>query len=447
MPSQTYVDTVAWSIMAGGFPATRNIFSKDTALDNFALSVNGVPYPQANYFITDYIPVKTSQQYIMNAASGMVVFFNASKVKVANSTIANDTPFTTPAGTLIIRFQVYLLTAKNTLMLIEGAALPLSYVAFGFPSASYVDNKSLVSARNVALSLQKKIFNVYTSELAMSGYAVSAQTGSVYTSAQTLNYFATPMMMVIPGDYFVSTYGSGGGAFFTIDGLFISGFTNLAANTAYAVPATAYYVRFQVLGLARIESLMVSLGSAVPAGYIPFGGQTATLPWQGKGIGLLGDSITNTGNYIPKLLALTGMILRQNYGVPEQGVRTMANSVTAGSIANMDFISILSGTNDYGGNRRLGSIADARADYDDSSLKSFYFDVFYVLNTLYTLKPTIRVMFSTPLKRGAFESQPVYPAANSAGFTLPQYVQAIKGCAHCSACRCATCTARAGLTW
>lgn len=35
-------------------------------------------------------------------------------------------------------------------------------------------------------------------------------------------------------------------------------------------------------------------------------------------------------------------------------------------------------------------------------------------------------MFSTPLKRGAFESQPVYPAANAAGFRLPQYVQAIK---------------------
>ncbi|MFO5687880.1 SGNH/GDSL hydrolase family protein, partial [Klebsiella pneumoniae] len=108
------------------------------------------------------------------------------------------------------------------------------------------------------------------------------------------------------------------------------------------------------------------------------------------------------------------------------GSRLFRDSLNETTLASADFISILGGTNDYGGNRRLGTIADARADYDDSTVKSFYYDVFYVLNKIYTLKPSVRVMFSTPLKRGAFESQPVYPAANSAGVTLPQYVQAIK---------------------
>ncbi|MCF1377024.1 hypothetical protein LH689_27390, partial [Klebsiella pneumoniae] len=78
----------------------------------------------------------------------------------------------------------------------------------------------------------------------------------------------------------------------------------------------------------------------------------------------------------------------------------MANSLDATTIADMDFISILGGTNDYGGNRRLGTIADSRADYDDTTVKSFYYDVFFVLNKIYTLKPTVRVMFSTPMKRG-----------------------------------------------
>ncbi|HFP9395575.1 TPA: SGNH/GDSL hydrolase family protein [Raoultella ornithinolytica] len=415
--------SISWGIADGTLAAVRNMFDRDIALDNYALATSGTPYAANNYFVTGWIPVKPSQQYIMNAASGVAVFFDANKAKVSNGTIANGTVFTTPAGAAFVRFQVLGLTVKNTLMMVEGTALPASYLSFGSPTSTYVDTKSLTVARSVALSLQKVAVNLYNSELALTDTGVSYQTGGLTSSA---GYFATPKMMVTPGDWFVSTYGSGGGAFYKIDGTFLSGFQNLVANTPYAVPDNAYFVRFQVYNLTRLNSLMVSPGQTVPAGYVPFGGQAQELPWQGKGIGFLGDSITNTGNYIAPLLSRTGMRQIANYGVPGQGVRTMADSLNATTIDAMDFISILGGTNDYGGNRRLGTIADARADYDDTTVKSFYYDVFFVLNKIYTLKPTVRVMFSTPMKRGAFESQPVYPAANSAGFTLPQYVQAIK---------------------
>ncbi|HHO0431155.1 TPA: SGNH/GDSL hydrolase family protein [Klebsiella quasipneumoniae] len=415
--------SISWGIADGTLAAVRNMFNKDVALDNYALSTTGSPYAATNYFVTGWIPVKPSQQYIMNAASGVAVFFDANKAKISNGTIANGTAFTTPAGAAFVRFQVSGLAVKNTLMMVEGTSLPASYLSFGSPTASYVDTKALTVARSVALSLQKVAVNLYNSELAQIDRGVSYQTGGLTSSP---GYFATPMIMVTPGDSFVSTYGSGGGAFYKADGTFLSGFQNLVANTPYAVPDNAYFVRFQVYNLTRLNSLMVSPGQTVPAGYVPFGGQGQELPWQGKGIGFLGDSITNTGNYIAPLLSRTGMRQIANYGVPGQGVRTMANSLDATTIADMDFISILGGTNDYGGNRRLGTIADARADYDDTTVKSFYYDVFFVLNKIYTLKPTVRVMFSTPMKRGTFESQPVYPAANSAGFTLPQYVQAIR---------------------
>lgn len=415
--------SISWGIADGTLAAVRNMFNKDIALDNYALATSGTPYVANNYFVTGWIPVKPAQQYIMNAASGVAVFFDANKAKVSNGTIANGTVFTTPAGAAFVRFQVLGLTVKNTLMMVEGTALPASYMSFGSPTSTYVDTKSLTVARSVALSLQKVAVNLYNSELALTDTGVSYQTGGLTSSA---GYFATPKMMVTPGDWFVSTYGSGGGAFYKIDGTFLSGFQNLVANTPYAVPDNAYFVQFQVYNLTRLNSLMVSPGQTVPAGYVPFGGQAQELPWQGKGVGFLGDSITNTGNYIAPLLSRTGMRQIANYGVPGQGVRTMADSLNATTVDAMDFISILGGTNDYGGNRRLGTIADARADYDDATVKSFYYDVFYVLNKIYTLKPSVRVMFSTPMKRGAFESQPVYPAANSAGFTLPQYVQAIR---------------------
>ncbi|ENZ5506355.1 TPA: SGNH/GDSL hydrolase family protein, partial [Klebsiella pneumoniae] len=415
--------SISWGIADGTLAAIRNMFNKDVALDNYALATTGAPYVASGYFVTPFIPVKPNTQYIASSASGVVVYFDINKTKILNTTIAAGTVFTTPSGAVYVRFQVYGLSAKNTLMMVEGSALPASYLSFGSPTSTYVDTKSLTVARSVALSLQKVSVNLYNSELAQTDRGVSYQTGGLTSSP---GYFATPMMMVTPGDWFVSTYGSGGGAFYKIDGTFLSGFQNLVANTPYAVPDNAYFVRFQVYNLTRLNSLMVSPGQAVPAGYVPFGGQGQELPWQGKGIGFLGDSITNTGNYIAPLLSRTGMRQIANYGVPGQGVRTMADSLNATTIDAMDFISILGGTNDYGGNRRLGTIADARADYDDTTVKSFYYDVFFVLNKIYTLKPTVRVMFSTPMKRGTFESQPVYPAANSAGFTLPQYVQAIR---------------------
>ncbi|HDO7072452.1 SGNH/GDSL hydrolase family protein [Klebsiella pneumoniae] len=415
--------SISWGIADGTLAAIRNMFNKDVALDNYALATTGAPYVASGYFVTPFIPVKPNTQYIASSASGVVVYFDINKTKISNTTFAANTAFTTPEGAAFVRFQVSGLSAKNTLMMVEGSALPASYLSFGSPTSTYVDTKSLTVARSVALSLQKVAVNLYNSELAQTDRGVSYQTGGLTSSP---GYFATPMMMVTPGDWFVSTYGSGGGAFYKIDGTFLSGFQNLVANTPYAVPDNAYFVRFQVYNLTRLNSLMVSPGQAVPAGYVPFGGQGQELPWQGKGIGFLGDSITNTGNYIAPLLSRTGMRQIANYGVPGQGVRTMADSLNATTIDAMDFISILGGTNDYGGNRRLGTIADARADYDDTTVKSFYYDVFFVLNKIYTLKPTVRVMFSTPMKRGTFESQPVYPAANSAGFTLPQYVQAIR---------------------
>ncbi|MGF0713659.1 SGNH/GDSL hydrolase family protein [Klebsiella pneumoniae] len=417
--------SISWGIADGTLAAVRNMFNKDIALDNYALATSGTPYVANNYFVTGWIPVKPAQQYIMNAASGVAVFFDANKAKVSNGTIANGTVFTTPAGAAFVRFQVYGLAAKNTLMMVEGSALPASYLSFGSPTSTYVDTQALTVARSVALSLQPQQVNLFDKSLAMLDTAVSYQTGGTSAAA---GYFATPKMMVTPGDWFVSTYGSGGGAFYKIDGTFLSGFQNLVANTPYAVPENAYYVRFQVLGLARLESLMVSPGQTVPSGYVPFGGKTATLPWQGKKIIWLGDSITNNRLYEPYVLAGTGMTELANYGVPGQTVRTMADSLTAETIANADFISILGGTNDYGGNVRLGTIADATSAYDETANgRSFYHNVFYVLDKIYTLKPSVRVVFSTPMKRGQTDGQSVvYPAANAAGFFLEQYVQAIK---------------------
>ncbi|MCO0852770.1 SGNH/GDSL hydrolase family protein, partial [Klebsiella pneumoniae] len=155
------------------------LFNKGATLDDYALSTTGAPYAAAGYFVTPFIPVKPNTQYIASSASGVVVYFDINKTKILNTTIAAGTVFTTPSGAVYVRFQVYGLSAKNTLMMVEGSALPASYLSFGAPTSTYVDTQALSVARSVALSLQKVVVNLYNSELAQLNTAVSYQTGGV----------------------------------------------------------------------------------------------------------------------------------------------------------------------------------------------------------------------------------------------------------------------------
>lgn len=142
--------------------------------------------------------------------------------------------------------------------------------------------------------------------------------------------------------------------------------------------------------------------------------------WQGKKWYVSGDSITAFENYQYKVQNLCDILNIVNDGIPGQQLGTMANRMTSGNLADVDLVTIFGGTNDYGGNKFLGTISDAK------TVDTFYGNIKNVIDKILTLKPTVQLVFFTPLKRGVFESQPVYPNANGAGFFLPQYVKAIK---------------------
>ena len=403
-----------------------NLFDPSRATDDTALSTDGGTYAQAGYFVSHLIPIDPSTSYITNRGSNPTCFYDADKQKIANIITASGTPFVSHADACYIRFQAQPLTQKSTVMLIEGTVLPASYVAFGAPTNASVSKTALEAARSVAYGAQPLVRNVFDMNRAKLDTGISAVNGG--TSAAS-GYFVTGKLPVNPGDTFVSTFGPNNLCFYDASGAFLSGSTayNGSANLPIAVPAGAYFIQFQVAPLTRLQSLMVTQGSAVPAGYLPFGGLTSKLPWQDKKLVILGDSISATGLYIPALVAGTGMSLLANHAVAGRAVRDMGKTTAgivlqASDLTSADVVSILAATNDYGGGRALGTLADA---YAGSVVASFYNDVYQLLTLLYTLKPTIRVVFSTPLKRGAFEGQPVYPAANSAGAKLDQYVAAI----------------------
>lgn len=407
------------------FPGA-NLVNRNKVLMEYALSTNGSVTANTSYFVTDYIPVAPLATYICNKASNVVCYYDVNLKKVDALSIRTNTSFMTPANAAYIRMHGTPLNSADTLMLMHGSAIPADYVPFGAPNKQDIRQTSLQISRSTLDAALPTGRNIFDKSRARVGYAVSYQNGAV---GQNAAYAVTGLIPVTPGGYFVSSSGSNALCFYNASGQFISGSKDYSgsAYTPISVPEGAWFVQFQVTPVNRLEALMVTEGDAEQTGYIPFGGSSSALPGKGKKVLWLGDSITYSGFYIPFVLKETGLTTLANFGVPGQGVRTMANRLTTDTIAGADLISVFGGTNDYGGNRPLGTMADARKDYEEASGKSFYYDVFYVLNAIFTLKPDAQVVFSTPLKRGNVAGQTVvYPAANGVGVKFEQYVQAIK---------------------
>lgn len=403
-----------------------NIFDLNKITEDTGLSPDGGTLTQAGYFVTGLIAVKPGAVYTTSRGSTPTVFYDYNKQAISSATTTSRVPFTTPVDACYLRLQAQPLTQKSSLMVVEGSTLPPVYVAYGSPTPAFVSKTAMDTARAVVSDSLPLVRNLFDSERAVRDRSISAVNGG--TSA-AVGYFITGKLPVTPGGTFVSTYGPNNLCFYDINGAFLSGSTayNSYANTPVPVPESVYFIQFQSSPLTRIPALMVTSGSSVPSGYIPFGGEKSKLPWQGKGITILGDSISETAFYVPALLSGTGMGLKANHAKAGRPVREMGKTkagvvLVASDLASTDLVSVFGGTNDYGGNRALGTLEDA---FTGSTVQSFYNDVFQLLTLIYTLKPTVRVVFHTPLKRGAFENQPVYPAANSAGAKLEQYVKAI----------------------
>lgn len=407
------------------FPTVPNLFDKNRATDGTALASNGVPYSAAGYYTTDYTAVTPGGQFVINNGSNSLCYYDENKVFVSQVTsVVSGTALTAPASAYYVRFHINGRLSTSKVMLVEGTSVPSAYKAFAYEDQTTGTKNRITVSRDTVNSALSSDRNIFDKTRAQDDKAIASNNGSVYTAS---GWFVTALLPVTPGGKFVSNKGSNSCCFFDYSGTFISGITNLTANRATDVPADAWYIQFQINNLSNKDSLYVVGNATVPVGYKSFGAY-ADLPWQGKQIVFAGDSITEGALFIPKVLALTGLSMLANYGKAGRPVRDMTKdtngtALDASALTNADILHILGGTNDYGGARALGTIADA---YDGSSVASFYNDVYQVLSTFYTLKPSLRIVFSTPMLRGVFTGQPTYPAANGVGATLPQYVQAIK---------------------
>lgn len=153
--------------------------------------------------------------------------------------------------------------------------------------------------------------------------------------------------------------------------------------------------------------------------------------WSDKTAVCVGDSITagsgTTKIYYNVLKDLLDLKSVTGMGVAGSCVSATSNYGTSNSplinryqnIPNADLITIFMGTNDYGHNTPLGTIAD-------STDVSFYGALNVIISGIITAHPTARLIWVTPLHRYNFGGLTYDWTENGAGHTLADYVNAIK---------------------
>lgn len=149
--------------------------------------------------------------------------------------------------------------------------------------------------------------------------------------------------------------------------------------------------------------------------------EKADTMWKNKNWLAIGDSITYANKYQPLVQNALKIKSVQTDAVSGRPIKPMADNLTAERLKNIDLITVFGGTNDYGSNKILGTIKD------DKNQDTFYGNLKNVIEKINANKPEkTTVVFFTPLKRGVFKNQPIYPNANSSGSKLDDYVNAEK---------------------
>lgn len=421
-------------------PRVGNIFSKLAATADFALvGGNGVPYATAGWYVTPLISVDPGLQFISNKSSGAsgASQYDEDGRWLRDFTVTAGTAVTMPTDAFAFRQQVNGLINKDTHMVAEGNTLPSSYVAFASVPTLVTDVAAAVAAVASLNARQPARPNLFDIRSCKDGFALSNANGAEYAAAGSF-YNLTPCDVTPGQQLFITMHNAGTNAALLVwkdsVGAFVSA-ANQAMDSSFTVPAGAYRLQITTTALRRKHSIHVSVGTTRPAGYRPFG-LTGDRPKQDAQVALLGDSfseyVATNGGWTPYFVNLTGSSIIFNYAKAGRATRDALKDsagvvLTASSFDNVTDTIIQLGTNDYGGNRAIGTLADASDAYAGAG--SFYNDVYVVLKTLYGWKPEMRVTWWTPTIRGdvaIVPTQPIYPAANGAGVTLPQYVQAIK---------------------
>lgn len=209
-------------------------------------------------------------------------------------------------------------------------------------------------------------------------------------------------------------------------------------NIMVDIPDAAIYARFSynIYNIPNFNPL--EYYSNVISYYLS---QSVQKPYAGQRILSLGDSYTFL-NYYGKYLANATGCMQRGRGQNGNFLNSFVNDSYTGSsgsideefnaelLASYDIVTIMGGTNDYGHSAHtLGSLDTMEEDAKlGNKCTTIYGAVYYLINKILTLKPSIRIYFATQPYRLSYENDATGPggyAPNAQGLTMEKIADAI----------------------
>jgi lysophospholipase L1-like esterase len=379
----------------------------------FSLS-SGVPTANADFFITDYMPVEPGTQYAFSpaAVAKPVAFYNAAQVYISSA--AHTSTVTSPAGAAFARAAARLSEYSPAgYMFVEGAAVPSEYVPWrghvpvrakekgAAGGVLALDASGLIPWESMPLEESVNLFDADTVTL---GNVLSGGDGSLIAHAE---FYVSDYMPVeeLTQYAFSSAAANKVIAFYNALKVFISAgvhtsmvtspagaaFARASARIAERPPETYMFVegaavpttykRFRGLGFERLKNRDLAGGYAgldsdgkLSPAVLP---DAASSPLAGKKIAGLGDSITygfiprNAPGYPGQLNSYLTLVAAElgatalNYGISGSTLGDAgggANSPFTQRYAAMsddaDLVIVMGGTNDVRKFVPLGVMGD-----------------------------------------------------------------------------------------
>lgn len=396
----------------------------------------------ASYMASKPIYVKPGEEFILSEApwggvtdNAKIVFYDGTDTAIG---AANAVDFTVPTGAHYFRFTIDTTFDYRQLMVVAGSSVPEEFVPFGVKSSDigFINSSGDVAVGDLMnASLMRKLMYEKAGTLNYYDHNSAEHIDGVYCTGSgtgfgsSASYKASPPIYGRPGETWTlsgAAWGAAGAnarvAFYNKAGLPI----NAANAVSFVVPNGTDHFRFTIDVSFNTLTLMVVRSADVPGTYIPYDDSltvdtTPISPLNGKVWNCFGDSITEmANNYCGKIVTATGAIAT-NYGDSGRAVALRGGQTdidyppAVTDYVNMadgaDIISVFCGTNDYGSQVALGTIASA-------SQYEFYGALNTLAEGLIAKFPGKTIVFITPMQRGT--------TGDGRSIPLVSYVNAVK---------------------
>jgi hypothetical protein len=240
----------------------KNVFDKSKVLSGFYLSNTNFQQADAQYSISDFIPVIVGQAYKSNLNMRFTCYFDANKVFVAGGNSALGNTFTVPSSVAFVKITIFS-TDLNTFQLEKGTVSTVyeSYVLKINPNnlSDYTNTIGLNTLLDSLLSKKldlvpnKNIFN--KDNVILNSYIQSNASGAIESSSL---YDLSQFISVTPSTQYKASYNFRFVAFYTIDKTFISG--GAAQTNTFTTPSNIAFVRVSIFH-TNLDLFQLELGS------------------------------------------------------------------------------------------------------------------------------------------------------------------------------------------